>query len=136
MATKKKKKGNAKTWEVGGAVTAAALAAAAGTYLLSDKKTKTKAKRWVAAARAEALKKAKTAAKLGEKDYGRIVEQAVKRYGALGKMTAADMMAAAKELKGDWKKMHAATEKLTKAYAPKKPSHPKKKAAHARKARR
>ena len=39
MATKKKSK-NTKTWEIGAGITAATIAAAAGAYLLSDKKTK------------------------------------------------------------------------------------------------
>jgi uncharacterized membrane protein len=51
MATKKKMGNSAKAWGIGGAVTAAAIAAAAGAYLLSDKKTKAKAKAWVVNAR-------------------------------------------------------------------------------------
>lgn len=119
MATKKKK-GGAKAWEIGGAVTAAVIAAAAGAYLLSDKKTKAKAKKWVVAARKEVVKKTKRARKLGEKEYSRIVDQAVKRYGSLEKMTAADMIAAGKELKGEWKRIHDEAKKIARAHAPKK----------------
>ncbi len=118
MATKKKS-GNTKAWEIGGALTAATIAAAAGAYLLSDKKTKAKAKKWVAAARKEVVKNAKVAKKLGEKEYGRLVEQAVKHYGSLQKMSAADIIAAGKELKGEWKRIHAEAKKMAKPYVPK-----------------
>ena len=95
-------------------------------YLLSDKKTKTKAKKWVADARKEVVKNAKTAKKLGEKEYDRIVDQAVKRYGSLENLTAADVIAAGKELKGEWNKISAEAKKMAKAYAPKKITHKKK----------
>ena len=141
MATKKKsaKKGNgALGWEIGGAITAATIAAAAGAYLLSDKKTKTKAKKWVAAARKEVVKNAKVAKKLGEKEYSTMVDQAIKRYGSLDKMTAADVIKAGKELKGEWTKIQAEAKKMAKAHAPKKATAKKKpahKAKHAKKAR-
>ncbi len=132
MAIKKKaaKKGSAaKAWGIGGAITAATIAAAAGAYLLSDKKTKTNAKKWIASARKEVIKNAKMAKKLGEKEYGKIVEQAVKHYGSLENLSAADVIAAAKEMKGEWKKIHAEADKMMKAYAPKKTG-TKKKSAH------
>lgn len=114
MAAKKKANNTAKGWEIGGALTAAAIAAAAGAYLLSDKKTKAKAKVWAVKARKEVVKNAKVAKKLGEKEYGRIVEQAVKHYGSMEKITAADIMAAGKELKGEWKKIQAEAKKMAK----------------------
>ncbi len=127
---KKKKSNNAKAWEIGGAITAATMAAAAGAYLLSDKKTitkvKKKAKKLVVDARKEALKNAKMAKKLGKKEYGRMVDRAVKRYGPLKKLTVADMIAAGKELKGKWKKMHVKVKRVAKAYAPKKAAKKKK----------
>ena len=132
MATKKKvvkKGGNARAWEIGGAITAATIAAAAGAYLLSDKKTKTKAKKWVAEARKEVVKNARVAKKLGEKEYGKIVEQAVKHYGSLENLTAADLIKAGKELKGEWKKIQVEAKKMAKTYSPKKVTI-KKKPAH------
>jgi predicted RNA-binding protein len=114
MAAKKKTSNTVKGWEIGGVLTAAAIAAAAGAYLLSDKKTKTKAKAWAAQARKEVVKNMKTAKKLGEKEYGRMVEQAVKHYGSMEKITAADVMAAGKELKGEWKKIQAEAKKMAK----------------------
>ena len=122
----KKKSNNAKAWEIGGAVTAAAIAAAAGAYLLSDKKTKTKAKKWVVSARKEVAKNAKVAKKLGAKEYANLVDQAVKRYGSMEKMTAADMIAAAKDLKSEWTKINAEAKKMAKAYVPKPPAAKKK----------
>jgi hypothetical protein len=114
MAAKKKMNNTVKGWEIGGVLTAAAIAAAAGAYMLSDKKTKTKAKAWMMKARTEIVKNAKTAKKLGEKEYGRIVEQAVKHYGSMEKLTAADVMAAGKELKNEWKKIQAEAKKMVK----------------------
>jgi hypothetical protein len=111
MAIKKKTSSSAKAWEIGGAITAAALAAAAGAYLLADKKTQGTAKAWVLKAKAEVAKHAKTAKKLGEKEYDKFVDQAVKKYGSLENITAADVMKAANDLKGDWSKIqeHAKT---------------------------
>jgi hypothetical protein len=114
MATKKKMGNSAKAWGIGGAVTAAAIAAAAGAYLLSDKKTKAKAKAWVVNARKEVVKNAKIATKLGEKEYGRIVEQAVKHAGSMEKLTAAEVISAAKELKSEWKMIQAEAKKMAK----------------------
>lgn len=131
MATKKTG-GNAKAWEIGGALTAAAIAAAAGAYLLSDKKTKAKAKAWVMKTRKEIVKNAKVAKKLGEREYGHIVEKAVKHYGSMEKLTAADVIAAGKELKGEWKRIQAEAKKAAVKIAPK----PKKKAVKAKAAPR
>ena len=119
MATKKKGS-SAKAWEIGGAITAAAIAAAAGAYMLADKKTKAKAKKWVVAARKEVIKNAKTAKKLGEKEYGRIVDQTMKRYGPLENLSAADIIAGAKELKSEWKKIEMEAKKMAKPYTSKK----------------
>lgn len=130
MATKKKKGSNARAWEIGGAVTAAAIAAAAGAYLLSDKKTKAKAKKWVMDARKEVVKHAKAAKKLSEKEYATMVDQAIKRYGSVNKMSTADIIAAGHELKGQWTKIHAEAMKMSKKHAPKKKAVVKKKIAH------
>jgi len=142
MATKKKtakKAGNAaRGWEIGGAITAATLAAAAGAYLLSDKKTKTKAKKWVAEARKEVAKHAKTAKRLGKKEYEIIVDEVVKRYGPLEDLTPADVVKAGKDLKAEWEKIQAHAKKLSAAYEPKKKATKKKpvrKAKPAKKAR-
>lgn len=115
MAIKKKSVYKAKAWEIGGAVTAAALAAAAGAYLLSNKKTKAKAKAWVSKAKIQVAKHAKTAKKLGKAEYDRIVEKTVKQYGSLENLTAADVMMAAKELKAEWNHIQEHAQKIAKS---------------------
>ena len=132
MATKKKaakKSGGAKAWGIGGAITAATFAAATGAYLLSDKKTKAKAKKWVLEARKDIAKNVKTAKKLGEKEYARIVDEAVKHHGSLENLTAGDIIKAGKELKSQWKNIQNEAKKMAKSHAPKK-SVAKKKPAH------
>jgi hypothetical protein len=133
MATKKKSvkktSSTARAWEIGGAITAATLAAAAGVYLLSDKKTKTKAKKWVVDARKEVVRHAKAAKKLGEKEYGHIVDEAIKRYGSLDNLTPADVIAVGKQLKGEWTKIHAEAQKMSKGSTPAKKTDAKKKPA-------
>jgi predicted RND superfamily exporter protein len=120
MAIKKKANNTAKGWKIGGALTAAAIATAAGAYLLSDKKTKTKAKAWATQARKEVVKNMKTAKKLGEKEYGFIVEEAIKHHASMEKLTAADVVAAAKELKSEWKKIEGEAKRVAKKVPMKK----------------
>jgi hypothetical protein len=136
MATKKKvaKKGGSsvRAWEIGGAVTAATLAAAAGAYILSDKKTKAKAKKWVSDTRKKAVGHAKTVKKLGKKEYAYVVKELEKRYGPLDKLTAADVIKAGKDLKGEWDKIQGQAKTLRKKYAPKKTVKKKKAAKKSR----
>jgi len=132
MATKKKaikKGGSAKAWEIGGAITAATLAAAAGAYLLSDKKTQAKAKKWAMEARKEVVKNVKVAKKLGEKEYGRMVDEAMKHHAALENLTAGDIIKEGKALKAQWRQIKTEAKKMAKAYAPKKVA-AKRKPAH------
>jgi hypothetical protein len=111
MAIKKKTSNNAKAWEIGGAITAATIAAAAAAYMLTDQKTKTKAKVWVSKAKMEIAKHAKVAKKMGEKEYNALVDHAVEKYGALENITAGDVMKAGKDLKAQWSQIqkHART---------------------------
>jgi len=88
-----------------GAVAAAALAAAAGAYFLSGKegaKRKAAMKAWAVKARNEVAKQAKTAKRLSEAQYKIMVDRAVKKYGRLEDMSAADMMRAAADIKAEW----------------------------------
>ena len=116
----KKSGGSVRAWEIGGAITAATLAAAAGAYMLSDKKTKAKAKKWVTDTRKKAVHGAATVKKLGKKEYALAVKELEKRYGPLKKLTASDMIKVGKDLKGGWDKVQARAKTLKKAYAPKK----------------
>ncbi len=88
--------------EIGGAITAAVLAASAGAYLLSDKKRQAKMKAWAKKARVEVAKKAKVAKKLGKQEYAAIVDQVMKNYGSLEDISARDLVAAGKDLKAQW----------------------------------
>lgn len=120
MAIKKKVDNTARNIGIGGAITAAALAAAAGAYLLSDKKTQTKAKAWVSKAKNEVAKHAKTAKKLGQKEYNVFVDQAVKKYGSLENITAGDVIKAGKDLKAQWNQIQEHAQRMAKKVAPKK----------------
>lgn len=122
------KKSTKRAVEIGaGAVTAAAIAAAAGMYFFSGengKKNKAKAKAWIEKARKEIVKNAKTAKHLGKEEYQRLVEKAIKHYGAIERMTPGEIAAAARELKGEWdhivKKAHSSIKKSTAKKSPKR----------------
>ena len=111
---KAKKSSVKKGMEIGGVLTAAVLAAAAGAYFLSDKKTQTKAKAWVAKAKKEIAAKAKVAKKLGKEQYNAIVDEVVKHYGPLEKLTAKDVIIAAKQLKAEWENIQKHAKKIAK----------------------
>ena len=100
------KKSTKRAVEIGaGAATAAAIAAAAGIYFFGGergKKNKAKAKAWIEKARKEIVKNAKIAKHLSREEYQRLVEKAIKHYGALEKMDAGQIALAARELKGEW----------------------------------
>jgi predicted LPLAT superfamily acyltransferase len=113
---------------IGGAVTAAVLAAAAGAYFLSNKKTQKKAKAWVAKAKKDIAAKAKVAKKLGKEQYNAIVDEVVKQYGPLEKLTAKDVITAAKQLKAEWDNIQKHAKKLAKPMIKKVVRKPAKKA--------
>lgn len=108
-----------KGMEIGGAITAAVLAAAAGAYLLSNKKTKAKAKAWVAKAKKDVAAKTKAARTLGKQEYDLIVDQVIKHYGPLEKLTAKDVITAAKQLKAEWANIQKHAKTLVKPAAKK-----------------
>jgi hypothetical protein len=127
----KKKSNRAMRIGTGAAVTAAILAVAAGAYLLSEtpggKRTKAKVKKFAVQARKEVAKRAKTARALGEKEYKRIVDQVTKKYGSLEEVGADDLIAIARELKGEWNNIKKSAQTMAKRAQ--KPS-PKKKTMH------
>lgn len=117
-----------KGMEIGGAITAAVLAASAGAYLLSDKKRQAKMKAWAKKARVEVAKKAKVAKRLGKKEYGAIVDQVMKNYGSLQDVSAKDLIVAGRELKSQWDAIQK--QAMMMAKPPKKsPARKRKKAA-------
>jgi predicted LPLAT superfamily acyltransferase len=113
---------------IGGAVTAAVLAAAAGAYFLSNKKTQKKAKAWVSKAKKDIAAKAKVAKKLGKEQYNAIVDEVVNQYGPLEKLTAKDVITAAKQLKAEWDNIQKHAKKLAKPMIKKVVRKPAKKA--------
>ena len=100
--------------EVGAGVLTAAALAGAAAYVLSDKKRTAKAKAWAVKARKEIVKNVKTAKKIGEKEYARMVDKAAKRYGSLHKVGAAELLKVAKDMKGEWKRIQAQAKKMGK----------------------
>jgi hypothetical protein len=90
--------------EIGVGVAAAALAVAGG-YVLWEKMGKqrqAKVKTWVAKARKEAAQKLAKAKNMGEAEYNRIVDAAVKRYGLSEGIGNADLAKVASDLKSQW----------------------------------
>ena len=85
------------------------------------KKAGSNAKAWeIGGAITAPQENAKMAKKLGEKEYGRIVDEAMKHRALLENLTAGDVIKAGKELKSQWKDIQAEAKKMAKVYAPKK----------------
>ncbi len=103
--------------EVGGAITAAVLAASAAAYLLSDKKNQAKMKSWAKKARMDVVRKAKAARRLGKKEYAAIVDQAIKNCGSLEDVSARDVVVLGRELKGQWNAIQARAKAMAKKAA-------------------
>lgn len=116
MATKKAASGRRKV-AVGAGIAAGIAGALAGGYLLYQysKPRRKKAKAWVVAARKNAAVEAKKLSRMGEKDYHRIVEKAMRHYGAIQKAGAPEVMAAIRDAKAEWKHIQAEAKKAAKA---------------------
>jgi hypothetical protein len=111
-----KKKNNKGGSEVGVGLAAAALALAGG-YVLWEKMGKErqeKAKAWIVKARQEAVNKLADAKKMGESEYNRIVDAAVKRYGLSEGISKADLSKVAADLKGQWAKIQVKAKTVAK----------------------
>ncbi len=120
---------------VGAGVLTAAALAAAGAYLLSDKKRRTKAKAWVTKTRREVAKHVKTARRMGEKEYHRVVDQAAKHIGAVHEVDMAEIAKAARDIRGEWKNIQKDAKVLATMMPKKKPARraaPKKRTAKKR----
>jgi hypothetical protein len=113
MATKNKHLGA----EIGAGAVAAAALALAGGYVLWERMGKTKqakVKAWVANARKESVKKLAMARSMSETEYNRIVEQAVKHYGAIAKINKPELAKVATDMKAEWKRIQAQAKLLAK----------------------
>lgn len=103
------KKSTKKKIEIGaGLATATVVAAGLAAYLLSGEKGKArkkKAKAWLSKAKLEIAKNVRTAKKLGESNYSKIVDEVLKKYQSLDEVSMADIVHTGRELKAAWKKV-------------------------------
>ncbi len=107
--------------KVGAGIAAGIAGAAAGAYLLytKTKPQQKKAKVWVAKARKDAAVEAKKLSLIGEKEYHRIVEKAIKHYGAMEKVGAPEIASAVRDAKLEWKHIQAEAKKAARPLAKK-----------------
>ncbi len=113
MTTKNKHLGA----EIGAGAIAAAALALAGGYVLWErmgKEKQAKVKTWVAKARKESVKKLAMARSMSETEYKRIVDQAVKHYGAMAKINKPELAKVATDMKAEWKRIQAQAKLLAK----------------------
>src|SRR5690242_395898 len=114
-----------------GVLTAAALAGAAA-YLLSSKSERRKAKAWAMKARREVAKNVRMARRMTQKEYTRVVDKAMKRYGALHGVSSAELKKAAGELKTEWARIQRDAKVMAKKMQAKRPARRAKKARRSR----
>ena len=115
MAKKTAKKRNVGA-EIGAGAAVAAALAIAGGYVLWEKMGKQrqkKVKTWVAKARKDAVQKLAAAKKMGEAEYKRIVDAAVKKY-ASGGITKIELTKVAADLKSEWKNIQGHAQAIAK----------------------
>jgi hypothetical protein len=104
-----------KAIEIGAGVTTGIAAALVGGYLLykGTGPQRKKAKAWVEKARAEAARDVKKLNRVGEIEYKRIVDKAMRHYGSLAKVNTAELAAAARDLKDDWNRIRTEVKRAT-----------------------
>ena len=130
----KKKKSNNMAMKAGAGILTAAALGAAAAYLLSSKKQKAAAKAWAVKAREEVAKRMKTARRIGEKEYHRVVAQATTHYAKLHDVSAPEVAKVARDMKDEWKRLQSNAMKLAKMTGVKKAAKPARRTA--KKARR
>jgi len=114
MPTKKKMK----AVEMGAGVAAGIAGALAGAYLLyarTNPRQKKRAKAWAMKARKAAGMEAKKLSSIGEHEYHRIVEKAMKHYGAMEHVGGAEIASAIRDAKSEWKHIKIQAKKATKS---------------------
>jgi len=121
--------------KVGAGVAAGIAGALAGAYLLYErsKPQQKRAKVWVMKARKAAAIEAKQLSSIGEGEYRRIVEKAMKHYGAMDKIGAAEVAAAMRDAKSEWKHIKTQAKKAAKPAAKRPAKKAKKRKATRRK---
>ena len=98
-------------------------AALAGAYLLYRKapaSRRRQAKAWVVKARKDVAREVKKMKRVSPAEYGRIIDQAMRRYESLKNVSPAEVVNAARDLKGEWKHILAHAQKAVKVVKPKK----------------
>ena len=102
--------------KVGAGVAAGIAGALAGAYLLYErsKPQQKHAKAWVLSARKAAAIEAKQLSSIGESEYRRIVEKAMKHYGAVNKISATEIAAAVRDARAEWKHIQTQAKKAAK----------------------
>jgi hypothetical protein len=124
----KKQKASGKGWEVGAGVAAGIAGALVAGYLAyeSSKPQRKKVKAWVASARRDAATELKKLKQVGAKEYDRLVEKAIKHYGAIQKASSPEIASAVRDAKAEWKRINADAMKMAKAKLAKSASSMKK----------
>ncbi len=121
MPTKKKKASakRAQAVTIGAGIAAGIAGALAGAYLLYERTQpqRKKAQAWVMKARKSAAVEAKQLASIGEKEYQRIVEKAMKHYGAMEHIGGAEIASAIRDAKAEWKHIQSEAKKAAKPVA-------------------
>ena len=131
MPTKKKAgMPRAQAVRIGAGIAAGMAGALAGAYLLYERTRpqQKQAKAWVMKARKSAALEAKQLASIGEQEYQRIVEKAMKHYGAMEHIGGAEIASAIRDAKAEWKHIQLAAKKAAKPTAKKTPKKAVKKA--------
>lgn len=109
MATKKSTKKSGAAVGLGAAAAVAAVAAgAAGYYFYGSKNAKQHrgaAKKWATSLKRDVVREAKKLKDLDEKVIAAVVDKASRAYKGLEGITAAELRAAATELKTNWKQV-------------------------------
>ena len=96
--------------KVGVGVAALAAAAAAGTYFFGGKrgaKNRARVAKWADSAKKDVVKKLKGMGKVTQKSYSQAVDAVLAQYKKAKKVSPAELLALASELKGQWNNITA-----------------------------
>ncbi len=117
MAKRKNASRRMNAVKVGAGVAAGIAGALAGAYILyaRTKPQQKRAKAWVMKARKAASAEAKQLSRIGEKEYERIMEKAMRHYGAIEEVGSAEIASAISDAKAEWKHIKREAVKAAKA---------------------
>jgi aminoglycoside phosphotransferase len=128
MAKRKAAAKRVRAMQIGAGVAAGIAGALAGGYLLYErtKPQQKQAKAWIMKARRAAAAEAKQLSRVGESEYRRIVEKAMRHYGAMERVGAPEVASAIRDAKAEWKHIQRAAKKMAKVSRPVKKTAKKK----------